>query len=584
MKRPSPEPPNGIDQHPISPPPSTPLSPPPTFLLGNTPSVRLSSSPASSPRIVESPPARSHSIYPERGSVMAQGSQPGADFLELSSDDGCEWLDDNGTRNFEDVENMGKRLSNGTLESVEHNRGRERNDEYLTALPPFNQIPAHDSATGEGSLPIRRPPSQARQLSLRRYNKATVVHYRGSPRSSILSNASSDVMPRPLNVSRTVSQNLQDTPERNFQHYDSTQGSHHRDTSEVESIRMNAFLKAHYATLHAMDSQPNSPGQNSSSADPMRQRAASDGRHIRLLAPIQTVDDPNRPPHLPAHFIRTPYPFTPKKEFPPPRTRPRRTRVDASTDLDSKKSIYLLGMADDDEYDYRNRLERNMDAQGLLRPPTDATTHRVKQERWNSSRSTSSTKETVVWLSLRRNSRLSGVADRLEHITIPSSLVASEIKTQPSPTLKPKIRHIPVDFDDMYFAQELRSAYRKLSGPWLMRAMSASRLQYIKLSQVSAWSGSYIPLGLHEEAGTLLAARGGLATLLAPSRNTGFWICTGGRRVGKRGIRGYTGRDGWLRRTAWYTLSRTREVKWRRIRQGRSRRYSSYMRSRRSRC
>ncbi|KAF2274792.1 uncharacterized protein EI97DRAFT_459763 [Westerdykella ornata] len=35
-------------------------------------------------------------------------------------------------------------------------------------------------------------------------------------------------------------------------------------------------------------------------------------------------DDANRPPHLPPHFVRTPYPLTPKKEFPRPNTRPRR--------------------------------------------------------------------------------------------------------------------------------------------------------------------------------------------------------------------------------------------------------------------
>jgi len=137
----------------------------------------------------------------------------------------------------------------------------------------------------------------------------------------------------------------------------------------------------------------------------------------------------------------------------------------------------------------------------------------TKQERWNSARSTNSARESVIWLSLRRNSRLSGVADRLEQITIPGDLIKSEAKAQPSPTFKPKIRHISVDFDDMYFAQELRSAYGKLAGPRVLRMISARKLMYIRLSQISAWSGSYIPLGLHEEAGTLLAAGGGLDTL-----------------------------------------------------------------------
>ncbi|KAJ4347182.1 uncharacterized protein N0V89_011121 [Didymosphaeria variabile] len=444
---------------------------------------------------------------------MAAGDQPGADFLELTSDDGSEWEDDNGTRNFSDIEGMGNRASAPTLQSTrsedwEEERGRTRPNEYLTALPPFNQIPAHDSVTDDSTAPTRRLPGQARQMSFKRYSRVNLVHNRSSPRSSILSNASSDVMPRPLNVSRTVSQNLEE--EILLRVSSDTQRHHQRITSETESIRMNAFLNAHYATLQAIDSRPNSPpAPQSSLPDPSRQRSFSEQRHIKLLAPIQTKGDPDRPPHLPAHFIKTPYPFSPKKEFPPPKTRPRTadlyiTPLDDST----KKGIHVLGMAHDSAYDPRNRLERNISAQGLIRTPPDAPT---KHERWNSARSTNSARESIVWLSLRRNRHR--VADRLEQLTIPSSLVTTP---QPSPTFKPKLRHLAADFDDMHFAGELRAAYRKLAGPWVLRALSARKLRYIRLSQISAWSGSYTPLGLHEEADMLLAARGGLATLSHP--------------------------------------------------------------------
>ncbi|KAK3208050.1 hypothetical protein GRF29_96g1242361 [Pseudopithomyces chartarum] len=447
---------------------------------------------------------------------MVQGNQLGTDFLDLSSDDDSDWVDENATRDFEEVEGLSNRTSGGTFEGKDEDRRRDKESEYLTALPPFNQIPAHDSATDELSTPVRRPPSQARQLSVKRYDRAAVVHNRGSPRSSLLSEASSDAMPQPLNVPRTLSQNL-DGVELEFGQSNSSQAAHQRTPSEVESIRMNAFLNAHYATLHAIDSQQNSPpGQNLSFPESTRDGGVSEGKqgkHIRLLSPIQTTHEPDRPAHLPSHFIKTLYPFTAKKEFPPPKTRPRAAWAEATPEHESNKGIHILGIANDSEYDPRTRLERNIDAQGLTRYPPDPIVNPTKQERWNSARSTNSARESVIWLSLRRNSRLSGVADRLEQITIPDDLIKSEAKAQPSPTFKPEVRHISVDFDDMYFAQELRSAYRKLAGPRVLRMISARKLMYIRLSQISAWSGSYIPLGLHEEAGTLLAAGGGLDTL-----------------------------------------------------------------------
>lgn len=310
--------PSGLGQHPV-----LPLDPP-SLLLGEAPSVRLSSSPASSPRIVGSPPIRSQSIYPEKGSVMVQGNQLGTDFLDLSSDDDSDWVDENATRDFEEVEGLSNRTSGGTFEGKDEDRRRDKESEYLTVLPPFNQIPAHDSATDELSTPVRRPPSQARQLSVKRYDRAAVVHNRGSPRSSLLSEASSDAMPQPLNVPRTLSQNL-DGVELEFGQSNSSQAAHQRTPSEVESIRMNAFLNAHYATLHAIDSQQNSPpGQNFSFPESTRDGGVSEGKqgkHIRLLSPIQTTHEPDRPAHLPSHFIKTPYPFTAKKEFPPPKNK-----------------------------------------------------------------------------------------------------------------------------------------------------------------------------------------------------------------------------------------------------------------------
>ncbi|KAF9732857.1 hypothetical protein PMIN06_005735 [Paraphaeosphaeria minitans] len=506
---PLPEATSGLQQYPVLPLPSTPLSPPPGLLLSHPPSVRLSSSPASSPRIVGSPPTRTQSIHPETGSLMVAVNQPGADFLEFTSDDDSEWEDEDGTRNFSEVERMGKRVSAATFESArsedwEEERGRKRQSEYLTALPPFNQIPAHDSAT-EVPPAARRPPSQARQMSLKRYSRVNVVQNHGSPRSSILSNASSDVIPRPLNVSRTVSQNLEEDP--SSQLCNDTHIRYQRSTSESESIRINAFLSTHYATLQAIDSQPNSPpAPQFSFPDTSRQRSLSDQRHIKLMSPIHTdVHDPDRPPHLPAHFIKTPYPFSPKKEFPPPKTRPRKTDLYITPlSASPQKGIHVLGMAHDTAYDPRSRLERNMSAQGLIRSPSSPST---KHERWNSARSTNSARDSVLWLSLRRNRH--HMASHMEPLTIPSSLVATP---QPSPTFTPRLRHLAADYDDMHLARELRAAYRRLAGPWLLRLLAARQLRYIRLAHVAAWSGA----AQHEEPGTLLAARDGLPTLGDP--------------------------------------------------------------------
>lgn len=583
----------GLQQHPIPSLPATPLSAPPGILLSHPPSVHLSSSPASSPRIVGSPPNRTQSIHPERGSFMT-GDQPGADFLELTSDDDDSgWEDDNGTRNFSDVEGAETRASAGTLQSTrsehweEEERGRKRHNEYLTALPPFNQIPAHDSATEESSPLMRRPPSQARQMSLQRYSKVNVVHNRGSPRSSLLSDASSDVMPQPLRVSRNVSQDLEGEPPNRAS--SETQRHHQRLTSESESIRMSAFLNAHYATLQGgVDSRPNSPPapQFTFPDNARHPRSLPERRHIKVVAPIRTQmepdpntsadadpdrdadPDPDRPPHLPAHFIKTPYPFSPKKEFPPPKTRPRKTDLyitpmgapkTTTATTTSDKGIHVLGMAHASAYNPRSRSSRNISAQDPLRNPpstsasasaSHSASPKPKHERWNSTRST---RDSTLYLSLLRHttashasaSTPSALANRLETLTIPSSCLTGT--PQPSPTFKPKLRHhhppAVEDYDDMHFAQELRGAYARLAGSWVRRAVSARKLRYVRLGRVGAWSGGGCCLSQSispssrggcdgrgstctcictcTDAGTLLAARGGLMSTTATMDGVG---------------------------------------------------------------
>jgi hypothetical protein len=97
----------------------------------------------------------------------------------------------------------------------------------------------------------------------------------------------------------------------------------------------------------------------------------------------------DRPAHLPAHFFKTPYPFT-AKEFPKPKSRPRQrgshsgldgrdaeeyARLDSAygeeeeevkNPHDDRKGKHVLGLvATGGEFNLRSRLERNERAQGL---------------------------------------------------------------------------------------------------------------------------------------------------------------------------------------------------------------------------
>lgn len=500
-------------QEPLVPLPETPLSPPPGLLFSHPPSVRLSSSPASSPRIVGSPPTRTQSIHPETGSLLPPGPQGEGetDFLSLSSDDDSGWEDDDGTRDLSDVERGGNRVSAATFESTRseewEERGRKRQSQYLTALPAFSP-PAHDSAMEDvpsSTSAARRPPSQARQLSLKRYSRINVVHNRGSPRSSILSTGSSDVVPRPLNVSRTVSQNVEDAGPRPS---DETHRRYQGSTSETESIRMNAFLNAHYATLHAIDSQPNSPLPAHFSFSHSTPRSFSAHRHIKLVPPLRTdgVDhehDPDRPPHLPAHFIKTPYPFSPRKEFPPPKTRPR-TELYVGPGGDVEKGGHGQGGMQDG-------YERAPSAQGLLPRGSPHSRSPAKHERWNSSRSTGSACESTIWLSLARNR--SRAEPRLVPLAIPSSLATSHAQVHGSPPYKPRLRlDPPADYDDAHFARDLRAAHARLVGSRVLRWFSARKTYSVRLARVSAWSGSSI--SPYSPKSGIFSSEGGAPSLL----------------------------------------------------------------------
>ncbi|KAF2650976.1 hypothetical protein K491DRAFT_607773 [Lophiostoma macrostomum CBS 122681] len=106
--------------------------------------------------------------------------------------------------------------------------------------------------------------------------------------------------------------------------------------------------------------------------------------------------------------------------------------------------------------------------------------------------------ECVVWVSLlRRRERggrgTQGVGKSVERIIIPGSLTVSSTDHTGKGGKKRKGREAEtatLDFDDAYFAEQLRASYRRLAGPWFWRTISARKLSYIQLGQLHVWSGA----------------------------------------------------------------------------------------------
>lgn len=123
----------------------------------------------------------------------------------------------------------------------------------------------------------------------------------------------------------------------------------------------------------------------------------TNGRHITLspLSSKRAACDRDRPAHLPSYFIWTPFPFTAKKEFPKPKSRPRQRVVsepphsgglasldrfdsgyddtESQKEYDDRKGKHVLCLVPSEgHYDLRSRLERNEEAQEVIRSRADS--------------------------------------------------------------------------------------------------------------------------------------------------------------------------------------------------------------------
>jgi hypothetical protein len=529
---------------------------------------------------------------------MDHGVSPGIDFFEYDSSEGeghvdndeADWEDDNGTRIFSEVEGLGIHgftddafiSSDRDRGDITLNKGEERGRQWqrnvLTALPPYNQLPTHDSRTGmsaneraledsdsrRDTLAEQKGTRKARQMSLRRLGKVRLVHNRTSssasgnnsaPRnSSLSSNSEALSLPSPL------------------AHRGDSKGftsRHRRNASES----LTAFLHTHAMTIRAIENiAPSarlslahelnlSPSKHTSHPVSPSNPSVRASRRVHI-ADIDTRDK-GRPEHLPAHFVKTPCPFSKQKEFPRPRTRPKQSESGVGGGWGSErergagfkgrqvvgleptpseqwsvKGKQILGIVPSDgELDLRNKISQG--AGGMKKVKNDGG---QGLGGWSGNENTNTepeAKESVIFITLRRRWGHADVADNVAKIVVPSTLtitITRKTKGAPSPQRDVQTKNVQknsaarvvaegptVDFDDQLFAERLRDAYRSLAGPWFLRVLSVRRLRYIRIGWISVWSGddsfsnhwfpgkpSSTVTSLSVSMQTLLAARGGL--------------------------------------------------------------------------
>ena len=493
---------------------------------------------------------------------MERGLLPGAGFFDDGSSD-SEWEDSEGdiTQTFAIDGGFGLRnppYSTGDQESMRRGRIRERST--IASLPHFSgPSSVHDPGLGvrydeiNSNQADAKSAKRARHMSLRRLNmdNVRVVQTRsraGTPRDSLRS-AGSDT-PSLADANKPFPQltrlrHSEELPPQNPM----SKGRHRRNTSG--SMIADSIINAHVMTMRALESL-NSPVGSTTlpsaqekqqnykfplSAAPVthnnnknnNSKSLSTSRHITLsplsIAHHQHHNDRDRPPHLPAHLVKTPYPFSAKKDFPKPKTRPRRRGLsdgaikvwsndDEYTRLDSgyggevekdgqgeiryndAKGKHVLGLVDGSVADTRSRMQRNESAQGVIRSRVGSGSEEEEEDG-------------AVWVSVvragwrRTDFGAAQSGKELFKIVIPRNFTlthqndgfpsnSSEKKTPCWIHRKRTQQSVHVDFDDAFFAHRLRCAYHSLSGSWLRRTCSARSISHIRLSRYPRWSGTTI--------------------------------------------------------------------------------------------
>jgi hypothetical protein len=335
-----------------------------------------------------------------------------------------------------------------------------------------------------------------------------------------------------------------------------------RDTSES----LKALVRAHAITVRAMENLSPSPSLSSQHGRPWTAGAEAeaispgllryeqaqaqaqgmqkgkspnsltDNRHI-AIAPLfdsrekyrrrdmhggTSREDQDDSPNVPAHFIRTPYPFANPKQFPKP-PHHGRGREEAgnqlqlkakqvfglepsANDLTSVKGKQVLGWGvtgSEGEFDLRSKYHMGggdgYGGVGVRRAHSDSGYHGRDSRGWGDDvgprvpdKEEDGEKEAVLYMSLRHRRGEGGVSSRLERLVVPESLSTRHAGTEKE-TEKRKIgdlgKGMMRDFDDEELARRLRDAYRGLAGSWFRRTFSARKLRCIRLARVDVWSG-----------------------------------------------------------------------------------------------
>ncbi|KAF2495083.1 hypothetical protein BU16DRAFT_617952 [Lophium mytilinum] len=522
---------------------------PPVILDSNS---RLSSSPASSPRVVEGSIGRKQSIHPEMERSIQTSMSPGANFFDDSSDDELPM----------DLHQMSQD-AHATANSSGERRAEGKDLGHAT-IYHHDDIPSTPSLTSLNTSPI-----QARHMSIHRPGPSRLVTTT-TPRNSgsytesasrSPTSPSALALPYSLDLSlpftneqdpilsahaitmraletrhsneagsgekrpatgRTMSlQHQQYTPSRDTPQRPARSRSRsptHNRNIDIASLTYTFSPHAPLPPPRSKHSRPTHLHSRTRSQSAPAHEMAKKSRNMKLqIQPPGPPPNHERPKDLPAHFIRTPYPFSPHKTFPKPRGVQR--SASHPTPLSADR-VRVRGHKHSFREHSSNTKKSSRGGLGS-NSRSDATAA--------SGDSGGKQGESVLYLSLTK--RAGKMANKTAEIAIPASLTLQVVQRGRDKGLWVGGKRVgegvkspraaerefeTLDFDDEVLATQLREGYRKMVGPWWRRWGSARGLGTVEVGVWSGWSGgistyaggeSGLRGGSRAGAGRLLAAR-----------------------------------------------------------------------------
>ncbi|KAF2807672.1 uncharacterized protein BDZ99DRAFT_572579 [Mytilinidion resinicola] len=508
---------------------------PPVILDSNS---RLSSSPASSPRVVEGSIGRKQSIHPEMERSIQTSMSPGANFFDDSSDDelpmSLHQLSQDAQASANSSGDDGAEETDFEPASFYHHDGIPS----TPSLTSLNISPIQDHRPGPSRLVTTTTPRNSGSYSDPTSRSPTSPSAPALPYSLDLSlpftseqdpilsahaitmraletrhsNEAGSGGKKPVACRRMSLQHQQQSqhpPARNIPQRPARSRS--RSPSHNHNINIASLTSAFSPHAPFPPTLPTNSRTRSQSAP--AHEAAKKSRNTKLkIQPPLPPRPHERPKDLPAHFIRTPYPFSPHKTFPKPRGVQRSANHPTPLSADRVRvrghKHSFRDASSNSKKPSRRRFGSN------ARPDATATSAQAGGKKG----------ESVLYLSLTR--RAGRTASRTAEIAIPASLTLQVVQRGRDKGLWVGGRRVgeevknpraaerefeTLDFDDEVLARQLREGYRKMAEPWWRRLGSARGLGRIGVGRWDGWSGSD-GWGDEEErdlgrGGRLLAAR-----------------------------------------------------------------------------